>query len=197
LPFPYANPWENEIDGNTHSLEAATTDVTVVADVLGTHDALRFSATTNNAFLTDLNATGDDIPTIYDAWFVMKMREATFSNNAGILSADETIVALVGESGTTKFFDIGLTANQYEYTKNNVAYAINNQQAPMNEFGVVHARFLEGKFLENLQVGKDRDFAGRFAEMDLIAIWLSNQLVPSQWAEAMNRWLMTTYGITE
>lgn len=198
LPFPWINAWMNEVDGNNHSLEAGSTDVTVAANVLGTHDAIRLSATTNDGFLFDPNATtpGDETPVIFEAFFVMKMREATFSNFAGILSADETIVALLGDSGTTKFFDIGLTANQYEYKKNNVSYAINNQQAPMNEFGVVHTRFLEGKVLEFLQIGKDRDFAGRFAEVDFIDILLCNELLNDLDSEACSRYLMTYYGIS-
>lgn len=197
LPFPWINAWMNEATGgNNHSLEADLTDVVSAPNVLGTHDAVRLSSTTNDGFLYDPTAIGDEIPGIYEAFFVMKMREATFSNNAGILSADETIVGLVGQSGTTKFFDIGLTADQYEYKKNNVAYAINDQQAPMNEFGVVHARFLEGKVLENLQIGKDRDFADRFAEVDFIEILLCDELLNDLDSEACSRYLMTYYGIS-
>lgn len=196
LPFPYVKAWSNEIDPNNHSLEAGSTDVVVASNVLGSHDALRFSGTTNNGFIYDQNATGGSEPTIYEAYFVMKMREATFSNFGGILSADVTIPAILGNQGTTKFFDIGLTANQYEYRKNAVAYAINDQQAPMNAFGVVHARFLDGVVLENLQIGKDRDFAGRFAEMDLIEAVLCSELLDDRDSEAFSRFLMTYYGIS-
>lgn len=197
LGFPWVNPWENEIDSFNHSLEAGSTDVTVVTNALGSHAALRLSATTNDGFLYDINAIAPNIPGIYEAFFVMKMREATFSNFGGILSAGTTVAGLLGNTGTTKFFDIGLTSDQYEYKLNNVSYAINDQQAPMNEFGVVNVRWLDGIALENLQIGKDRADGTRHAEVDYIEIWLIKTAPLSDIdSEAASRWLMNYYGIT-
>lgn len=195
LGFPWSNPWENEIDPLNYSLEAGSTDVTVVPNALGDHDAIRLSATTNDGFLYCPNASGP-APGIYEAFFVMKQREATFSNLAGILSADATVAGLVGSTGTPKFFDLG-EGDDYEYKKNNVSYANSDMQAPMNEFGVVNVRFLNGKALNLLQIGKDRDFSGRFGKTDYLEIWLiKNAPLDELDSEAASRWLMREYDIT-
>ncbi len=194
-PGPVGDAWVSEVD-NVHgvnTLAVGGTDVISAADVLGTFDAVRFSSTTNNGVL----ASGSGAITLYDAWLVMKMREATFSNTAGILTGAlaPNNAALVGASGTTKFFNFGF-GSSYSYEKNNVSYAESDQQAPMNAFGVVHIRKTSGFALTDLQLGADRDFAGRFAETDIIEFVPCDAAVPYYWAEAFNRWLMTYYGIS-
>lgn len=193
LPFPYVNAWGGEFEANGRSLEAGSTDVIVAADAHGAHDAIRMSSSTNDGVMT----TGSGPVTIYDAWFVMKMREATFSNIAGILSGDvapNNVALAGGGSGTTHFFNLAF-GDGYSYEKNNVGFAESNQQAPMNVFGVVHIRSTSGIALNNIQVGKDRDQSGRFAEADFLEIGLCSESVPDYWAEAFNRWLMTYYTI--
>jgi hypothetical protein len=194
FPGPIGDAWKNELEESTgdRALIVNGTDVVSAANVLGSHDAVRFSNTTNNGVLT----TAENV-TIYDAWFVMKMREATFSNTCGILtgSAGPNNAALAGQQGQTYFFNFGF-GSAYSYKKNNVEFAEANQQAPMNTFGVVHIRHTGGIALTDLQIGKDRADATRHAELDLIEFAPCNVSVPDYWAEAMNRWLMTYYGIS-
>lgn len=168
-----------------------TGDVVSAANVLGTHDAVRFNNTTNDGFLTAYN-TGINL---YDAIFVMKMREASFSNNAGILTADASVGILVGDTGTTKFVNFSIGSG-FSFSKNNVAYAESNQQAPMNAFGVVRVSVETGLSLATIQIGKDRNFSGRFAEMDVIEIILTDSALSEMDRDALERWLMDYYGIS-
>lgn len=198
FPGPIGDAWKNELEGDVVGLHALVVngDVVSAPNVHGTHDAVRFNFTTNNGYLAAIDAAApDDDPTIYDVWFVMKMRETTFSNFAGVLTADATIAALVGAgSATARFFNFTI-GSSYSYEKNNVTFPEADQQAPMNVFGVVHARFENGITLANLQVGKDRAATDRYSEMDVLEFVPCNISVPDYWAEAFNRWLMTYYTI--
>lgn len=151
---------------------------------------------TNDGFLlsessfTDIASAG-----LKEAFLVMKMREATFSNNAGVLTTESTAAALVGNTGTTKFFDLGLT--NFEYRLNNVLYTASNQQAPMNAWGIVHVRKTSGVFFNGkVQIGKDRDFAGRFAEMDVAEVLLFDSLQPMNIRREIIEHLAVRWAIT-
>lgn len=133
---------------------------------------VQLSPSTSTTYLRTLLS-----PVIYEALFVMKMREATFSNFGGILTADSGVAMLVGNSGTTKFYDHGFTV-PFFYEKNSVEYTAANQQAPMNEYGVVRARMSGGMGLTNMQIGKDRAATDRYAEIDIAAIALFDALQP-------------------
>lgn len=165
LPFPVTSGWRNtaEDDGAVDGA-SVTGDVISVAAQQNGHAIVRFNNTTNNGLLT--RSGGPFV--IKEAFVVMKMREATFSNFAGIISgqAAPNNVALVGDSGTTKFTNLALSGS--EYRLNNALLAASNQQAPMNVYGIVHIRYPTGVAItDNLQIGKDRDIAGRFAEADI------------------------------
>jgi hypothetical protein len=193
FPGPIGNAWKNELETSLgeFALLVDGTDVVSVADQLGTFDAVRFSGTTNNGFLH----ADSIIKTVYEAFFVMKMREATFSNNAGILTAGVTAAALVGGSGTNAFYNLA-HGTGYTYKLNNTEHPETAQTAPMNAFGVVHIRFENGITLSDPQVGKDRDFAGRFAEMDMIEMRLCDLPINDDYSEAYSRYLMRYYGIS-
>jgi hypothetical protein len=139
----------------------------------------------------------NDSPTIYEAFFVMKMREATFSSNAGILTgaAGPNNAALVGANGTNAFFNFTF-GSTYTYKKNNVVFPAAGQTGPMNAFAVVHLRFTSGIALTDLQIGKDRADAARHAEADIVEIDLMDALLDDLDSEAFSRYLMTYYGIS-
>jgi len=173
-PFPFVGPIVlNSVDtdlSNELIMDSGTSDViqTTVNDV----PILRFSNTTNNGVLTALGTV-----LAKDILLLMKMREATFSNDAGIVTAAVSVAALVGDSGTTKFTDLGLGAN-YQYRLDGVEYDEDDQQAPMNTWGVVHLRYTDGFPLILPQIGKDRADATRHAEMDLAYAIFSDELFP-------------------
>lgn len=116
-------------------------------------------------------------PIIKEAFFVLKINEAAFSNFGGILTDDGSggLAFLTGDQSTTKFYN-QIFGTPYEYRKNGIPYGEGNQQAPMNVFGVVHIRYTTGLLMTNMQIGKDRANSGRFAEMDLGDAWLFTSL---------------------
>lgn len=172
----------------------ATGDVVTASAVQNGRDVLRFNATTNNGFVEG------DTGTFYlqEAFIVMKMRESAFSTSAGILSGTHSIggnVALVGDIGTTKFFNCSF-GSAYEYRLNNEVYAEANQQAPMNVFGVVHIRHTApGILIDILQAGWDRDIVGRFAEVDIAELLVFDLLQPKSMVREIYEYLTVKWDI--
>lgn len=114
---------------------------------------------------------------IYEALIVLRVREATFSNYGGVLSDSGSIVAIVGDSGTTKFFNNAAT--DFIYQKNGITYSQANQQAPMEKFGLVRARIEAGwGIVGNIQIGRDRNISGRYGKIDIAAIVLFDEPTP-------------------
>lgn len=186
-----SNTWAGTISGQV-GLGRSTTDVVDVAAAQNGHQIKRFSNTTNDGVCN--NAFESDT---YEAFVVMKMREATFSNAAGVFTgrngADDQV--LVGSSGTTKFTNLSLT--DYEYRLNGVLYTAGDQQAPMNAWGVVHVRYPTGWTLVNgLQFGKNRTTAGTFAKMDLGEVLLFNSLLTRSESREITESLCVSWGIT-
>jgi hypothetical protein len=109
-------------------------------------------------------------PVIYEAFFVVKFNEATFSGYESLISGGVPgSRAVYGEIGTTRFAETtvnGAPYQLYEYRKDGVVYENGDQQAPMNEFGLVHIQWPGGVTLMNLQIGKLEDL-GVYSEMDL------------------------------
>jgi hypothetical protein len=67
---------------------------------------------------------------------------------------------LVGDDGTTKFVNFSFPSA--EYRKSGTVYAAANMQAPMSgQAELMEFRYATGFDLDNLQIGKDRDFTGR------------------------------------
>lgn len=131
-------------------------------------------------------------PVIKHAFFVMKMRETTFSNFAGILTAATGTAMVTGDSGTTKFYN---QAAGTLYRKNGVDFLESNQQAPMNVWALCHWKNTAGIGLTDFQIGKDRNFAGRFAEMDIGEVILCDTLLSSTDAADLENYLMNRWGL--
>lgn len=185
--------WANSITGTTDRSGAFVKSGDVV-DVAAAQNGLqikRFSNTTNNGYVARSGAS-----TVYEAFFAMKMREATFSNLGGIFSgAAASEYALTGNTGTTKFYDHGFGAN-LQYRKNGILYANDNQQAPMNEWGIVHCRWLAGiTIASSMQIGKYVD-NGIYAELDLGEVILSSALLSPRVAREITEYLAVKWGIT-
>lgn len=173
-PFPFVGPIVlNSVDtdlSNELIMDSGVSDVTQIT--VNDLPVLRFSNTTNNGVLTSLGTV-----LAKDIFLLMKMREATFSNDAGIVTAAVSVAALIGDSGTTKFYDLTF-GSDYQYRLDGVEYDEDDQQAPMNAWGVVHIRHTSGFPLILPQIGKDRADATRHAEMDLAYAIFSDELFP-------------------
>lgn len=167
------------------------TDVIRVDDVQNGRQVLRFNSTTPAGYLTPFGS-----PEICEAVIVMKMREASFSNFGGVMTADDTVAVLTGDTGETEFLNIGIGA-AYQYRFNGVDYPESGQVAPMNQFGIVHVRFNPGVTIENIQFGRDRDFGtGRFALMDIGEIIIATESWTDEVVDLVTRYASIRWGIT-
>lgn len=196
-----APDWPAGLDHNSisHGSNAMAATGDVVSDTTGQNglDTVQFSVSANTGLVSGAVAAG---LSVHEVFIVMKMREVTFSNNAGIITGTTGAgpQILTGESGTTKFTNPGLSTTAYKYRLNGVEYAQSDQQAPMNEWGLVHIRYSTGwvTLADALQFGKNRTTAGTFAEMDVGEIIVCNGLTPMLVAREITEHLIVKWGIT-
>lgn len=146
----------------------------VISTTSGTLPIVRLSSTTDNGKFT----SGNNV-TIKEAYLLMKIREATFGADDGIITGAATPnnAFLVGKSGTNEFYNFGFTGT-HTHELDGVAYTQATARAPMNAWGIVHVRNTAGVAITSLQIGADRNFAGRFAELDLAYVLIADELIP-------------------
>jgi hypothetical protein len=99
--------------------------------------------------------------TLKHLFVVIAINGATFTDYAGIISGNQNADPglLAGNNGDNKLFDNGYAST---YKLSDVIYANNNQLAPMGgEFAIIEWQYETGINLTGLQIGKDRQFAGR------------------------------------
>ncbi len=136
----------------------------------------------------------------HEAFLVMKMREATFAENVGIISNNDSTAgspAILGGLGTTKFYNLGL-GDGYTFKKNGIEYAESDQQAPMNEFGLVHIQSIAGwTMADGLLFGRDRPgtFPLRNANVDFGEIIICSSVLPKTVANELTESLLAKWGI--
>jgi hypothetical protein len=167
-------------------------DVAVVTAGLNGRDYLRLSNSTNDGVMAH-----SDPLLLKEAWMVIKLRESTFSNNGGVLTQNASTSAgiLVGDTGTTKFFNFGI-GGDLKYELNGVEYAQSNMQAPMNEWGVVHVRQETGSIpMDGIQIGHDRAEANRYAELDVAMAIFSEELIPKDYGGEIYEALITRFDL--
>lgn len=156
--------WNNKSTLGAFSL-TANGDVVFSANPQNGLNTVRLSGTTSNGVLQSFNLNG-----VYDIFIVMKMREATFSNNAGIYTGTSSDDRLVGTSGGTKFQNYSIGG--LEYYKDGVSYLVTNQQAPMNTFGIVQIRSATTDLgtTSAMQFGLEGGTLGTYAKVDFAEI---------------------------
>lgn len=170
---------------------AVTGDVTEVSAELNGHAIKRFNSSASTGYVKQQI----DGSTVREAFLVMKMREATFSNAAGVFAdraAGDDV--LIGSSGTSKFTNPSLT--DFSYKLNGLTYAQSDLQAPMNAWGVIHVRYATGwGFAGGIQFGRDGTTAGTYALMDVAEIVVLENLQPTTFGLDMTEYLSVKYGI--
>lgn len=148
--------WEDKESAN---VLAVTGDITFGAAQQAGKDIVRLNSSANTGRFDASDPLG-----AADVVLVMKMREASFSNNAGILSDTGNGSSLLrGDSATGIFANLGFTGDRYSL--NGLETDTDEMTAPMNAWGVVHVRLPAGFSLD--RIGQDLAAAGTFAEMDL------------------------------
>lgn len=185
--------WASSLSGGVWAgaLMAVTGDVTEVSAELNDHDVKRFNSSASTGFVKQQS----DGSTVKEAFLVMKMRESSFSNAAGVFADwNGTAPVLIGSSGTTKFANPSLT--DFTYKLNGITYAQSDLQAPMNAWGIVHIRYTTGwEFANGVQFGRDGTTAGTYAKMDVAEIILLSDLQPTTFGLDMTEYLSVKYGI--
>lgn len=189
-----ATQWREHGYGSNWGSFIPSGDVVFSANPQNGLNTVRFSgsASTGVAAL-DAGGTGSYYDA-YDIFLVMKMREATFSNAAGILTGTTVGRVLIGSSGTALFADLSHT--NYEYRLNDILYAQSAQAAPMNTWGIVHLRFTVPFTIDRWQLGKDRATAGTFAKMDIGELLVFHSLLPTYQKREVLEYLQVKWGIT-
>jgi hypothetical protein len=168
--------WNNETGGDDFASVGATYQT-------NEHNGNAIVRLDTTGGTDNLATVSGDSEVFYEAFLLMKVRETTFAEHSGIISnadAESGSPALLGNAGTTKFFNLGLGAG-YEYRMNGIQYAESNQQAPMNQWGVVHIRREQGWTMPNgIVIGQDRpgDFPERGANIDIELIVFASDLLP-------------------
>lgn len=193
VPVGPSPGWNNSLNNPVaEQLFADGTDVDQTG-TLNTYPTVQFSLTTNDGRL--LSAMSPATAVIREVFIVMKMREATFSDFSGIITGPDVALTptLIGDSGETKFFDTGITG--LEYRLDNTLYATNDMQAPMNVWGIVHLRYPAGWGFTEVQFGHDRDFVGRFAEVDMAEVMMFSALQPAATVDQIYEYLTTKYNL--
>lgn len=182
--------WTDAINGQ---VLVTTGDVTEVSNELNTHAIKRLNSSASTGYLKQQF----DGSTVREAFIVMKMRENTFSNAAGVFTdrGFATDQILIGSTGTTNFVNQSLSG--FTYRLNGLEYSQSAMLAPMNAWGVVHVRYLTGwDFASGIQFGRDRQTAGTYAKMDIAEIILLTDAQSDMFALNLLEYLTVKYGIT-
>jgi hypothetical protein len=159
-----------------HSYEAGVVSGAFISDPSG-NDRHLFSSGTTPVLQTNVfygqpgwyingsttvplaTATDDSIPLRH--YFILAAYEDTaFDLNRGLVSGHTANDLLTSNNSGTKFFDLSFGAG-FEYRKSNVIYTEANQQAPMSNFELIEVVLPVGSALDGLQIGRQRDIAGR------------------------------------
>jgi hypothetical protein len=156
-----------------HQYEANVSADGLANDYSG--NAKHYTTATNKSVLT-LNAlngqpgwyfNGSRDPMIFNGgstdfkhvFFLVSVDEATFSAFRGLFSEITGTTLLVGDNGTTKFFD-NSSSITISYRKADVGFAQNNQQAPMSLVAaVIEVQAPAGLHFVSLQLGKQTNLA--------------------------------------
>lgn len=170
----------------------------------GTGDVAKVTAAQNGQDIVRLNAGAGsgyvftqsvNSAATRELFIVMKMREATFSSNAGIFTGSTSAPVLVGASGTTKFQNQGFGTG-FTYELNGVPYAEADQQAPMNQWGVVHVRYTGTAWAtgSGYFYGRDRS-TSNYAKVDIGEVVLCFDTLPEVLANDITQYLVEKWGI--
>jgi hypothetical protein len=186
--------WANETGGDQILTFGTTTYQTNEQNGLS---VVRLDQTSGVSYLSTDNLVPD---ILYEVFMVMKVREAAFSHDDGIIANGDGSAGspvLIGTASDTKFYNLGFGAG-YTYKKNGIQFAESNQQAPMNAFGLVHVRRDAGWTLpQGLVFGIDRitAFPNRKADIDIGEIIVASAALPESAQTDMTEYLMTKWGL--
>ncbi len=147
--------------GNEQTLMGDSGNAPVLTtDVIGGHPAWYFNGTR-----IPLTYSGD--VTFKHVFVLASNEDATFSGYQGLVTGETSGDVLVGNSGDTKFYNLGIGSF---YSKEGTDYDESDMQAPMGEFQLLEVKNFDGIAMDGIQVGQQRAdtsrrWQGYFAEM--------------------------------
>lgn len=148
--------------GNEKTLLGNEVSAPVLTEnVLGGHPAWYFDGTPDPLVYTGLI-------TLKHVFILASNEDATFDGFQGLLTGPTSGDVLVGDDGTTKFFDLGI---DNLYSSAGTSYDENDQQAPMSgTFRLMEVKNSDGITLDGIQLGQQkadatRKWKGHFVEM--------------------------------
>lgn len=197
-----AYDWWNETSHNTSSWDnlngglgdfAATGQVTFSSNAQNGHNTVRV----NSSLTTGRLALSQQFETDgCDMFIVMKMREATFSTAAKVFGGSSANV-LKGTTSGTKFQNQSITGLQYYL--NGTEYAVTDQQAPMDTWGVIYLHMpysfgggLTGIVGSGAQLGEN---GAAYVKADYAEIFVTSGLVINEAQEYIES-LATKWGVS-
>lgn len=168
------------IDANNQSFECSGTYPKL--QVKNGKKVIRFNAS-SNPLLCDLaiNAKHIFILASYDS--------SPFDAYRGLLSDSTSVDCLAGGSGTNAFFNNSIGAS-YEYRKNGVIFAENNQQIEAgNKLFVISVKKTDGFPFNDIQIGMQKTLTARKWRGDVRKVLIYDQILPSALELRAIEWL--------
>lgn len=162
-----------DYSGNGRTIDSASLNAPVLtSNVLYGQPGWYFDGTTT----VPLNYTGSVTPK--HVFILASHDDAAFNLNRGLLSGEITGDLLASNNTGTTFFDLALA--DFGYRKSDVFYAQNNQQAPMSgRPELIEVAITGGTTLDGIQVGKQRNLAGRIWKGYFFEQLLFNRILTS------------------
>lgn len=166
--------WEDLGPHGLDLTQSGSARPTFQENILNSLPAVQFDGTDDFMSTVSNVHKHDGSEELTHTFLVARYDAASFADFDGLITLNgpvsiDSYIILVGDSGTTKFFNGGLDEN---YKKNGTSFADNDMQAPMNTFAVVEIeQNISGVSPAGLMVGKDRDFTGgRFGTWHICAM---------------------------
>lgn len=172
---------------NRHIDSAVPNSAVLVFDILNGQPGWYFNGTTT----VPLNWTGSITPK--HVFVLASHEDAAFNLNRGLLTGEVTGDVLVSNSSGTDFFDFGYT--DFGYRKSDVFYTQNNQEAPMVVPELIEVADTVGFPLDGIQVGKQRNVAGRIWKGYFFEQLLYDRILTSIEKDAIKLYMNLKFGL--
>lgn len=155
-----------DYSGNARHLTCASSGAPALTEnALNGQPAWYFSGSSN---YLNYDASADPV-TLKHLFIIASHDDATFSATRGLFSDASAYSVLVGESGTTKFYDFSADFTS-TYRKNDTVFAASTQTAPISgAFALIEVQIPSGISLNAIRVGQQmgdatRKWKGYFVE---------------------------------
>lgn len=169
-----------------HDLTGTSTYPLYKTNIQNGHGIIRFSGTSNPL-------TNSATFTFRHFFIVAKYNGATFSNNAGLVTAASTVPLLVGSNTNTYFQALpAVSGVTWRAFINGTEVSTTNIAAPMNSFSLIELRANASVTMAGISIGKDRTsgdkWNGDFAELFFSEEALLETNVREIWEYFTTKW---------